>query len=285
MTIRVLAAMVFAAGIQASAQGAPHADSGMIVSTVWLAQHARDRDVVLLHVDVNDSGYRAGHIPGAHFVNYGAIIRDADGNSTELPAFDSLRSLFEAVGVSSASHVVITGPPLAAARAFFTLDYMQVPRVSLLDGGTSRWKGEQRALELATPAAIRGHLTTAPRPSVVATSAWIVPRLGKPGIAVFDTRREEEFSGVVTDGHLPGARRLEWQDLFHDPSEMSLKSIDELERIWHERAAPGDTIVAYCRVGHRSSMTYFVSRLLGYPVKLYDGSYEDWKRRGLVLVK
>ena len=71
---------------------------------------------------------------------------------------------------------------------------------------------------------------------------------------------------------------LEWQTAFTDSTEFSPKSIEELGTLWRERVVPGDTVVAYCYIGYRASGTYFISRLLGYPVKLYDGSYDEWAK-------
>jgi thiosulfate/3-mercaptopyruvate sulfurtransferase len=98
----------------------------------------------------------------------------------------------------------------------------------------------------------------------------------------------EESEGSIRDGarrrsqrlrstgHLAGARRLEWQAAFTDTNDFTPRSIAELSALWAERVTPGDTVVAYCYIGYRASGSYFISRLLGYPAKLYDGSYEEW---------
>lgn len=279
-----IAALLVAGALAAQA---PRPDNDVIVTTDWLAAHRADPTVVVLQVGLTDSAYRAGHLPGARFVRYQAFIANANGNATELPSPDSLRSLFEGLGVSNGTHVVLTGPPLETSRAFYTLDYLGLAGVSVLDGGTTKWKQEHRPIDDHTATVSRGHLTTPVRPSVFATAEWISARAGRRGLSIIDTRREDEYLGVVaaSAGHIAGARRLEWQEMFRDQNEFWLKDRAELEKMWRERAAPGDTVVAYCRVGHRSSATYLVSRFLGYPARLYDGSYEDWARRGLPLVR
>ncbi|HEY3935711.1 MAG TPA: rhodanese-like domain-containing protein [Gemmatimonadales bacterium] len=267
------------------------ADTSLIVSTAWLAQHAADRAVVLIQVDANDSAYRAGHIPGARFLPYQAIIAEVNGLSTELPPVDSLRAHLEALDVSNSSHVVLTGSPLTVARAFFTLDYLGLRNVSVLDGGVAKWRAEGRRVEegVGTKAVARGHLVVTAHPEIVATSDWIAARVasGGAGLALVDTRHEDEYLGrnPASTGHIAGARRLEWEEMFTSTTEFALKDRATIEQMWRSLAAPGDTVVAYCRVGHRSSATYFVARLLGYPVKLYDGSYQDWSARGMALVK
>ena len=262
-------------------------DSSLVVSTEWLARRLHDPAVVVLQVDAGDSAYRAGHIPGARLLRYGSFIIDGGGNSTELPSADSLRALFESVGVSTNSHVVLVGAPLVVSRAFFTCDYVGLAHVSVLDGGMTKWKASGDPVEQRTPAIVRGHLVVTPHPEIVARSGWIVEHLGKPGMSLIDTRREDEYNGTATGvaGHIAGARQVDWQSFFCDPNDFALMDVAELQRLWRERVAPGDTVVAYCRVGHRSCATYFVSRLLGLPVKLYDGSYEEWSRLGLPVVK
>ena len=287
----VCAACSATVGAQGARPAALKPDSSLVVSTDWLASHASDPGVVLLHVDRSDSAYRAAHIPGARFLAYAAIIAEVNGIAAELPAADSLRALFESAGVSDVSQVVLTGPPLLVTRAFFTLEFLGLTRVAALDGGLPKWTAEGRATAVAAPPPRRGRIASRPRPDIVAPAQWVLERVGKPGFALLDTRTETEYLGTETRGarasvgHIDGARRLEWQDMFRDPNEFSPKGRDELERLWRERAAPGDTVVAYCTVGYRGSGSYFMSRLLGYPVKLYDGSYDEWSKKSLPLVK
>jgi thiosulfate/3-mercaptopyruvate sulfurtransferase len=110
--------------------------------------------------------------------------------------------------------------------------------------------------------------------------------LGTTGIALADTGTDGEYlgagerHGMPSEGHLAGARQLQWEQLFRDGSHM-LRDRDELRRLHAERVAAGDTVVTYCWMGHRASATYPVARLLGYPARMYDGSYQDWQRRKL----
>jgi Rhodanese-related sulfurtransferase len=90
---------------------------------------------------------------------------------------------------------------------------------------------------------------------------------------------------MPSGGHIPGARQLVWQDLFLDPRVGTLKPRAELASEFARRAAPGDTVVAYCYVGYRASMSYLIARYLGYTAKLYDGSYQDWAARSLPLTR
>ncbi len=259
-------------------------DASLLVSTDWLAKNLGDRAVVVLVVDRNDSAYKAGHVPGARFVPYATFGENTNGLSLELPAPDSLKNLFESVGVSTSTHVVLTGRPLIVTRAFYTLEYLGLKNLSALDGGFTKWKREGRAGETRAPAVERGHIAPAPRPEIVAKAPWVLDRIGKAGYSFVDTRTDSEYIGIgargglKSTGHIEGARRLEWQTAFTDTNDFTPKSIAELATLWSERVTPGDTVIAYCYIGYRASGSYFISRLLGYPAKLYDGSYEEWAR-------
>lgn len=282
--LTVAAAVLAMAVLPPSSAGAQKPDPALLVSTGWLASHRADPGVVVLVVDRNGDAFAAGHIPGARFVSYMALGETVDGISLELPPPDSLAHLFESVGVSNASHVILTGPPLMVTRAFYTLDYLGLRHVSALDGGFTKWKAEGRPVETAVATFARGRITPAPRPEIVAKAAWVLDKLGKPGYSLIDTRTDSEYLGLTTRGnlksagHLAGARRLEWQDAFTSTTDFSPKPMAELERLWRERVTPGDTVITYCYIGYRASGSYFISRLLGYPVKLYDGSYDEWAK-------
>ena len=257
----------------------------MLVSTEWLAKNLSDPSVIVIVVDRNDSAYKAGHVPGARYLPYVTLGQTVDGIQLELPSPDSIRNLFESAGVSSSSHVILTGRPLTVTRAFYTLDYIGMQHVSALDGGFTKWKRENRAVETTAPLFARGTIT----PSRCDPGSSPKP----PGCSIALARKDSRSStraptanisgsssrgGLRSLGHLDGARRLEWQDAFTDSNDFSPKSLAELGRMWNERVAPGDTVIAYCYIGYRASGSYFISRLLGYPAKLYDGSYDEWAR-------
>ena len=279
-----LAVALAAGAVMGASSAAQGADSTLLVRTDWLAKNLADRSVVVLVVDRNDSTYRSGHVPGARFVPYAALGQTVNGISLELPSPDSLRNVFESAGVSNATHVVLTGKPLIVTRALFTLDYLGLKNVSALDGGLTKWKREGRAVETTAIAIERGRITPAPHPEIVAKAQWVLDRIGKPGYAIVDTRTDSEYIGIVASGarrstgHLDGARRFEWQSAFTDTNDFSPRSLEELGALWRERVAPGDTVITYCTIGYRGSGSYFISRLLGYPVRLFDGSYEEWTK-------
>lgn len=270
---------------RAAAQRRP--DTSLVVTTDWLARHLDDPSVVVLAVEHDRDSYSRGHIPGARYVDYSSLIARVNGISTELPAADSLARLLGALGVTPASHVVVYADMLPmSARAVVTLEYAGVRHVSLLDGGAVRWASEHRSMTDAAPKFAATRFTPTPNREMIASADWVRGKLSKPGVSLIDTRTDAEYNGGgerhggTSTGHLPGARQLEWEQLTAPGNDLQLKDLAELRHLYAERVAPGDTVVTYCAVGYRASVTYLVARYLGYPVKLYDGSYDEWSKLG-----
>lgn len=264
----------------------------LLVSATWLAARLTDPDVVILHVAHDSSAYASGHIPGARWLSYMAFIENRDNRGTELPSADSLRRVFEALGVSTNSRVILYGDVREAARAFFTLDYLGHERVSIMDGGVAAWRAAGNAITTDAPRVRRGSFAPRVRVTVVADAGWIQPRLGRAGMFLLDTRTPDEYAGtgarggIPSKGHLQGAQLVQWQEYVSGTDDQRLKSREALQELLRARGVTKtDTLVAYCYIGYRASVSYFVSRLLGYPAKLYDGSYDDWSKRDLPLVK
>src|SRR5690606_36808336 len=110
--------------------------------------------------------------------------------------------------------------------------------------------------------------------------------LGNPHVALLEARPEDQYSGanpgadVPRAGHIPGAVNIFWERMIHSAAEPRLRDVESLRALFREAGIePGDTVVAYCRTGMQASYAYFVSRVLGYETRLYDGSFMDWSRR------
>ena len=265
----------------------------LLVSTEWLARHLADRHVVVVRAGHHtEDDFAREHIPGARYLSYMDIATPDGPVPTELPPVAQLARAFERVGVADGTRVVLYGDPMSVARAFFSLDYLGHPRVAVLDGGLRKWKADGRPVTAEAAPAARGTLTPHPRPEIVARADWVRARLGDPRVALLDTRTVEEFEGrgsrrgLPSDGHLPGARHLEWEQLLSDTDDTRFRDRRELAELFRARGvAQGDTVITYCLVGMRASLSYFVARYLGYSARMYDGSYAEWSARGLPLVR
>ena len=293
----ILIATVMAAGAltPASAQESP---GSLIVSTAWLAAHLNDPRVVVLQVDMDmnrhgETPFAAEHIPGARKLSYTEIEVASGGLDSEMPPVEQLRETFEGLGVSDSSRVVVAYSREApvAARVVMVLDYLGHDRVSFVDGGLPKWRAEKRELTSNVANVTRGSMHPHVRANVIVDATWIEARIGKPGLALIDTRADGEYLGTAgrhgmpSEGHLAGAHQLQWEQLFQGDSGSQsgapLKDRATLRKMFTARMQPGDTVVTYCWVGYRASTTYFAARALGLPARLYDGSYEDWSKRKL----
>lgn len=290
MRIQIAAVMLATVIGGSSAPRTVRVSDSILVTTEWLAGHLSDPRVVILDVEHEADAYRAAHVPGARFLNYMDVVATRDGLSTELPDAPELRVRLERLGISNDSHVILYGGALMVSRAFVALEYLGLTDVSVLDGGLTKWRSEGRRVTRDEPPVVAGTLTTRLRPEIIADADWVRAHTGKRGVTFIDTRTDGEYlgsgerHGMPSAGHVQGARQLQWEQLFRDPNSLLFRDRDELANLYSARAQAGDTVVTYCYVGYRASMTYLVARSLGYPAKLYDGSYEDWSRRKMALV-
>jgi thiosulfate/3-mercaptopyruvate sulfurtransferase len=262
----------------------------MLVSPDSLARQLPG--VVVLHVARARAEYDRARIPEARFLPLGALLVERDGLPNELPDVAVLDSVFTSTGVTDDARIVLYGEPLAAARAFFTLDVLgHGDHVALLDGGLEAWRARGHPIAEGTaadPAATRGGAGSfTPRYAAerLVDAAWVSAHASDPSFALIDARPSEEFSGerpgegVVRPGHIPGARSLFWRRALVSDSQPRLKDATALRALFAAAGAErGDTVITYCRTGVQSSHAYFVARYLGFEVRMYDGSYLDWNR-------
>jgi thiosulfate/3-mercaptopyruvate sulfurtransferase len=271
------------------AAAAPPPAAPLTVTPAWLAAHLHDADLVLLHVGDPDKFARQ-HIAGARPVKLQdiSISHHGDGLMLELPPAEDLRHRLEALGISDGSRIVIyfgddwVSP---ATRVVLTLDAAGLgARTSLLDGGMAAWVRAGQPVGDAAPPTRPGALSKlALRPIIVDATA-VVASLGKPGVAIVDARDAKFYDGTETGdshghahrtGHIAGALSIPFDSVFDDHN--LLRSLDDLKaRFARAGVKPGDTVIGYCHVGQQATAMLFAARRLGHPVKLYDGSFEDW---------
>ena len=289
MKIRLLGSL-FLVSLVASA--APSVRSDMLVSTAWLAQHLNDPNLVILQVSRDRAAYDAGHIPGARFLALSDIAVTRDGLLNELPSAAALKSVFERLGVSDDSRVILYGDTsvLPATRAYFTLDYLGHEATALLDGGLHKWAAESRALAKETPEVKEGRLTPRPRPEVVvdinAVKDLSYAAANAPGASavLVDARTSGEFTGATAasseiprPGHIPGATNVYWMQTQVSKEDMTLLPEADLRKLYESLGVkPDRPVVTYCNTGMQASQSYFTLKYLGYDAHMYDGSFSQW---------
>ena len=258
---------------------------GPLVSAEWARRHRADSNLVVLSPGSNRAAFDSAHIAGARFVAMGSLTIRRGEILTELPPLAQLDSLLESLGVGPRGRIVLYGETLPVTRLYFTLDYLGLgERVSVLDGGLAAWRATGGPVTAEpTPAPVRTTLSLTPRPELLADAQWVDAHRRDSLVSVLDTRTKEEFEGtrleeaVARPGHIPGAVNLNWTATIADGKFLEPGALRQL--LAGVGATPGKSLVTYCRVGSRASVLYFVGRLLGYQVRLYDGSMNEWAGR------
>jgi len=266
-----------------------YANPEALADTGWLESHLEDPDVRVIEVDEDVTAYRKGHIPGSIAWSWDVDLRAEVGRDFVDQA--GLTTLLQTAGVGSQTAVVLYGSNnnWFAAYAYWLLRYLGFDSVKLLNGGRKRWELESRFLTDEIPTFTKGDvdLASSIRSELRAFRNQVLSRVGRA--AFVDVRSPEEFRGELlapphlpqeqaqVPGHIPGAANIPWSKAANEDG--TFRSADELRSLYEGAGVtPEREVIAYCRIGERSSHTWFVLReLLGYPdVKNYDGSWTEY---------
>ena len=262
----------------------------VLVDADWVQAHLHDPKVRLIEVDVDTSAYEQGHIPGAVGFNWKKELQD---QVVRAPVSEEqLEELLSRAGVSNDTTIVLYGDNnnWFAAWALWILKYYGHQDVRLLDGGRVKWLADKREITTDVPTYPQTtYHAQAPRQGIRAFRDQILSQLGKADVALVDVRSPGEYSGELLapanlpqegaqrGGHIPGAANIPWGMAVREDG--TFKPADELRALYAGKGVTEDKeVVAYCRIGERSSHTWYVLHyLLGYPkVRNYDGSWTEW---------
>jgi thiosulfate/3-mercaptopyruvate sulfurtransferase len=277
----------FLVAVLASPGGAVEPAKGPLVTPAWLAEHLNDPSLVVLHVAAIRDDYAREHIPGARFLWLNWLAEATPERSFEMAPLQALDAVLERLGVSNTSQVVIChvlGDATAAARVYVTLDYLGMgDRTAILDGGLEAWKAEGRPVTRELPTYRPGKFAPRVRSDVLVSLERLRATYRGEGVQLVDGRSPQAFNaveavGVFRGGHVPGAVNV--------PSSALTDSLGRYQpadtlKVRFQRAGvrPGSRLVAYCNVGRAACPVYVAAKMLGYPVQLYDGSFEEWSRQ------
>ncbi len=261
-----------------------------LVSTQWAADHLNDPNIRLVEVDVDTSAYDQGHIPGAVGWNWQSQLQD--NIRRDLIDQSALESLLGQSGISNDTTILLYGDNnnWFAAYALWQLKYYGHKDVRLINGGRKKWVEEKRPLTTEpTKVAATKYRAAGPDESIRARKEDVFRFLDKKAPAqLVDVRSVDEFTGKVIappgmsetaqrGGHIPGAANVPWAQAANEDG--TFKSLEALKALYEGKGVTGkNEVIAYCRIGERSSHTWFVLKyLLGYDnVKNYDGSWTEW---------
>ena len=267
---------------------ADYANPNALVDTEWVAQNLDAPGVRLVEVDVDTAAYDQGHAPGAVGWNWKSqlqesVVRDV----VEKSEFEKL--LGES-GIGNDTRVILYGDNnnWFAAWAYWQLKYYGHENVQLMNGGRAKWLAENRPTTTDVPShTAQSYTAQNPDTSIRAMRDEVSAALGSS--VLVDVRSPAEFSGELLapanlpqegsqrGGHIPGAVNIGWAQAVNEDS--TFKNADELNEIYGGRGVTADKdVIAYCRIGERSSHTWFVLKeLLGYEnIRNYDGSWTEW---------
>lgn len=264
----------------------------LLVSTAQLADRLSDPKLVILHVG-EKAGYDTAHIPGARFadVRTGLHTREQELNLQMLPP-DVLRERLAGLGISDDSGIVIYqagGWFTPATRLMFTLHWAGLDNVALLDGGLEAWTREGRFVTADVSERRVGVLSPLKVRPVIGDADFVQAHVGRAGFAIVDARTTAFYDGTQIGGgpsaphkpgHIAGALSVPFSAV--TTGDGLMKSPAELRALFTTAGVkPDDTVVTYCHIGQQATAVLLAARLLGHEVVLYDGSFEDWSKRGL----
>jgi thiosulfate/3-mercaptopyruvate sulfurtransferase len=269
---------------------ADYAHPEVLVSTEWVAAHANDANVRVAEVDVDTKAYNEGHVPGA--IAWAWNTQLCDTVRRDILSHEQFEELMSASGITPETILVIYGDNnnWFAAWAFWQAKIYGHADVRLMNGGRKKWLSEGRELsqDAAPQVARTGYRAGTADLSLRAFLPEVQDASSHRSAALVDVRSPQEFTGEILSppglpetcqrgGHIPGARSIPWGKACNDDG--TFKSAGELKALYGGEGIDGSQpVIAYCRIGERSSHTWFVLKyLLGLDnVTNYDGSWTEW---------
>ena len=269
---------------------ADYKNTQVLVETDWLEQNTENEDIAIIEVDEDPTAYDKGHIPGAIVLNW---VTDLQGlPRRDFITSEDLAKLLGEKGISNDTTIVLYGGNnnWFATYAYWLFKYRGVENVKLLNGGRKKWELESRLLVQDVPSRSATTFTIgAENPDYRIYRDDVIQRAKAGGQAWVDVRSPEEYRGELAapphlpqeqaqvPGHIPGASNVTWSKAANEDG--TFKSADELIALYEgEGITPDKEVITYCRIGERSSHSWFVLKeLLGFEnVRNYDGSWTEY---------
>lgn len=273
-----------------SAQAAPKNQARSVVQADWLEKNLDDPKVVLVEVSTEPGVYERGHIRNAVKITWHTDLVDTVNRDVVSAA--NFQKFAQAAGINQDSTVVLYGDKnnWFAAWGAWIFNLYGAKDVRLLDGGRVKWEKDGRALTTAVTTKTKGNFTSTRLDKTLrATLLQDIIPVAKKRVKkdLIDIRSADEYSGKifapagfqelsVRAGHIPGAINVPWG--LNVNADGTFKTVAELKKLYEDKGVDGkQSIITYCRIGERSSLTWFVlSEILGYDVKNYDGSWTEY---------
>ncbi len=267
-----------------------YAHPEVLVETDWVAQHLEDPQVRVVESDEDYLLYDTGHIPGAVKIDWFSTLQDPVRR--DFISREDFELMCSRLGIANNTMVVFYGDKnnWFATYAFWLFEYYGHRNLRIMNGGRAKWVKENRPLTRDVPSYPVTQYKAQPAENAIRAFREQVLLQSQHGIPLVDVRSPQEYTGellampnypqegAMRGGHIPGAVNIPWSQAV-DTDTGLFKSPEALSQLYRGKGvAPENEVITYCRIGERSSHTWFVLKyLLGYPeVKNYDGSWTEW---------
>lgn len=268
-----------------------YAHPEVLVDTQWVEDHLKDPKVRVAEVDYDPTAnYKLGHVPGAVLFDWKEDINDP--LSRNILGKQSYEDLMQKGGINNDTTLILYGDfnNWFAAFAFWVFKYYGYKDIRIMNGGRKKWLEEDRPLSKDVQKYPKGNFKAAePDKSIRVFLNYVRDSIGSGQKVLIDVRSPKEFTGEILappeyptehaqrGGHIPGALNVPWGQAVNEDG--TFKSTEDLKKLYESKGITSNKeVITYCRIGERSSHTWFVLKyLLGYPnVKNYDGSWTEW---------
>ena len=259
-------------------------ESPILVEASWLKEHLNDPKLVILQVNYLKMDYDNGHIEGARYLWPELLTPNTPEGNYNVPDLKKATEVLQNLGVNQDSHIIlchVRNEISVTARIFLTLEQLGMKgQISFLNGGLDAWRKAGYATTKVVPTVKKGNY----KPSLgnlIVDKTYVLNTLNSGNGVVVDARMQRFYDGEPTgnprDGHITGAKNIPYTEMTNPLNKF--KPLDSLQTYFSPVASSTQTeIITYCFIGQTASVVYMAGRLLGYNVKLYDGSLQEWSR-------
>lgn len=260
------------------------AQESLVVTPQWLNEHKADKDLIVVQPSFLKFDYDNEHIEGARFLWTSGLSPDSPQGSLNAPEPQAAAELLGSLGITRNSRVVIChlrNDVSQSARVFLVLEQVGLKgNVLFLNGGLEAWKKAGYPVTKEVPAIKKTKFEPSITPLLV-DKEYVKKNLNSTETLIVDARAKNYYDGEPAgqprDGHIAGAKNIPYMEML-DQATYTFKPSDQLKPFFTQVATPDKELVAYCFIGQTASVVYMAGRILGYNMKLYDGSIQEWSR-------
>ena len=261
-----------------------NAQDAILVTPQWLKDHMSDPNLVIVQSNYLKLEYDQEHIAGARYLWPGLLAPDGPQGSMNASDVVKANELLGSMGISNKTMIVLCharSDVSQTARMFLMLEYLGMKgKVVFLNGGLEAWKKAGFDVTAEVPAVTKAKFNAVVTPLLV-DKDYVMKNLNSTSTIIVDARTKQIYDGAPAgqprDGHIAGAQNIPYMEML-DPATAVFKPSEQLQPFFTPVATKDKELVTYCFIGQTASVVYMAGRILGYNMKLYDGSIQEWSR-------